>query len=247
MPTAVLIDGGFFLRRYPKTYGRDHAPSQIARNLFQMALRHLDEKNGVRRELYRIFFYDCPPLDKKAHHPITGKAVDFSKLRGSQARLALHRELIKLRKVALRLGYLADRQARWVIRADKTKDLLARRVTIDDLTESDVSYDVRQKGVDMRIGLDIASLAYKKLVDQIVLVAGDSDFVPAAKLARREGIDFVLDPMWQTIRDDLFEHIDGLRSVCRRPGALGPDPATSAAAPDIEAGVIVVDPEEHGA
>ncbi len=27
-------------------------------------------------------------------------------------------------------------------------------------------------------------------IDQIILIAGDSDFVPAAKLARREGIDF---------------------------------------------------------
>jgi len=47
----------------------------------------------------------------------------------------------------------------------------------------------------MKIGLDISSLAYKKSVDQIILIAGDSDFVPAAKLAQREGIDFVLDPM----------------------------------------------------
>ncbi len=29
----------------------------------------------------------------------------------------------------------------------------------------------------MRIGLDIASLAYKKQVNQIVLISGDSDFV----------------------------------------------------------------------
>jgi len=41
----------------------------------------------------------------------------------------------------------------------------------------------------MRIGLDIASLAYKRQVNQVVLISGDSDFVPAAKLARREGID----------------------------------------------------------
>nr|WP_243735402.1 NYN domain-containing protein [Xanthomonas oryzae] len=47
----------------------------------------------------------------------------------------------------------------------------------------------------MRIGIDISSLALKHQVDQIVLFAGDADFVPAAKLARREGIDFVLDPM----------------------------------------------------
>ena len=64
----------------------------------------------------------------------------------------------------------------------------------------------------MKIGLDIASLAYQKNVDQIILIAGDSDFVPAAKHARREGIDFVLDPMWATIKDSLFEHIDGLHS-----------------------------------
>ncbi len=44
------------------------------------------------------------------------------------------------------------------------------------------------------------------------MIAGDSDFVPAAKLARREGIDFILDPMWNKIKDDLFEHIDGLKS-----------------------------------
>lgn len=54
---------------------------------------------------------------------------------------------------------------------------------------------------------------YKKQVDRIILIAGDSDFVPAAKLARREGLDFILDPMWSPINDRLFEHIDGLYSV----------------------------------
>lgn len=71
---------------------------------------------------------------------------------------------------------------------------------------------VDQKGVDMRIGLDIASMAFKGQVDQIILIAGDSDFVPAAKLARREGIDFILDPMWAPVKGNLYEHIDGLKS-----------------------------------
>nr|BFE91598.1 hypothetical protein GCM10020185_21340 [Pseudomonas brassicacearum subsp. brassicacearum] len=52
----------------------------------------------------------------------------------------------------------------------------------------------------------------KKLTDVIVLVAGDSDFVPAAKLARMKGIDFVLDPMWANTTGSLSEHVDGLRS-----------------------------------
>jgi uncharacterized LabA/DUF88 family protein len=69
----------------------------------------------------------------------------------------------------------------------------------------------------MKLGLDITSLAYKQQVDQIILIAGDSDFVPAAKLARKEGIDFVLDPMWNPINPDLHEHIDGLTSTCIKP------------------------------
>jgi len=68
----------------------------------------------------------------------------------------------------------------------------------------------------MKIGLDIASLALKRMVNKVILIAGDSDFVPAAKLARREGIDFVLDPMWKTIKSDLMEHIDGIRTVIKR-------------------------------
>ena len=39
------------------------------------------------------------------------------------------------------------------------------------------------------------------------------------KYARREGVDVVLDPMWQQVSSDLFEHIDGLKSVCPKPGS----------------------------
>ena len=54
-------------------------------------------------------------------------------------------------------------------------------------------------------------------MDCIVLFSGDSDFVPAAKLARRERIDFILDPMMANVEPQLFEHIDGLKSVSPYP------------------------------
>ena len=69
----------------------------------------------------------------------------------------------------------------------------------------------------MRIGLDIASLTFKEQVDQVVLVSGESDFVPAVKLARREGIDFVLDPLWAGAKPSLLEHVDGVKSVWPKP------------------------------
>ena len=68
----------------------------------------------------------------------------------------------------------------------------------------------------MRLGMDIASIVLKKQADTLVLVTGDSDFVPAAKLARREGAEVILDPMWQNIQPALQEHIDGLYSVLGR-------------------------------
>lgn len=71
----------------------------------------------------------------------------------------------------------------------------------------------------MKIGLDIASMSYKKQIDRVVLIAGDSDFVPAAKLARREGIDFVLDPLWLSVSGDLLEHVDGVRSTSKNPNS----------------------------
>ncbi len=81
-------------------------------------------------------------------------------------------------------------------------------------TDEDFQIDVIQKGVDMRLGLDIASMAYKRQVDQIVLVAADADFLPVAKMARREGLDVVLDPMHGQASPDLIEHVDGVRN-CR--------------------------------
>lgn len=218
MPTAILVDGGFFIKRYRQIYpNHTEQPAQkAAKTLHEICLKHLFSSQKEVRNLYRIFYYDCPPLSKKAHNPINKKAIDFSKTQEAIFRHALHMELRKLRKVALRLGRLSD-SGDWQIKPDKLKQLLSKKITISDINDTDLVYDVKQKGVDMKIGLDIASLSYKKLVKQIVLIAGDSDFTPAAKLARREGIDFILDPMWNPINPDLHEHIDGLMSTCPQP------------------------------
>ncbi len=212
MTTAVMIDAAFFLKRFSRVYrtldARD--PEVVAKSLYTMAMAHVADT-----ELYRILVYDCPPLDKKSHHPITGRAVDFSKLPGALFRLEFHEQLKRLRKVALRLGYLSGHQ--WVIKPPATKELLNGGLTPDQLTWRDVEFDIDQKGVDIKIGIDMTSLALKRMVKQIVLVSGDGDFVPAAKLARREGIDLILDPMWSRIGDALHEHIDGLRSTSPRP------------------------------
>lgn len=214
---AVLIDGGFFLKRYvalnkhKKSFDRlDY--KQTATDIHKAAIAHVNSGD----ELYRVFFYDCPPLTKKTQNPISKNPVDFSKSDTYAFRCGLFEELKKKRKVALRLGELRD-GLRWAFTPDTGEQLLKNKITHADLDENSVFYDVHQKGVDIKIGIDIASLAYKQQVQQIVLISGDSDFVPAAKLARREGIDFILDPMWNQVSPALFEHIDGLTSTSPKP------------------------------
>jgi uncharacterized LabA/DUF88 family protein len=245
MATAILIDGAYFIKRFRAIEPHNvYNAARAADCVFRWAVAHLSGKpqsNGPaqasarsanRHELYRIFFYDCPPLEKKLHNPISKRSVDFSRSQEAVFRQELHQRLLAKRKLALRLGHLSS-DVPWTIKPEKITDLLAGRIPFGSLSPEDVMPAVRQKGVDMRIGVDVASLAFKKQVDQIVLVAGDADFVPAAKLARREGIDFVLDPMWRRISQGLMEHIDGLRSTCPKPSALRA--AESPAAPVDEA------------
>lgn len=79
---------------------------------------------------------------------------------------------------------------------------------------TDFEPDLKQKHVDMKIGLDIAWLASKRIVERIVLVTADSDFIPAMKFARREGVQVVLVTMGHAlIKRELKVHADELRSV----------------------------------
>lgn len=212
--TAILIDGAFYRKRAHSLFG-DKTPNERAIELANYCHRHIkDEKEGAT--LYRVFYYDCPPIKKQVYHPLLKRSIDLGKTADYSWANEFFNELKHQRKFALRLGRLAEEQACFCIKPDTFKKILAGTISLDTLTERDFVLSVAQKGVDMRIGIDISSLAFKHQVDRIVLISGDSDFVPAAKQARREGIDFILDPMRSPIKDDLFEHIDGIRTKAPR-------------------------------
>lgn len=211
--TAIFVDGGYYRKHASRMWGKK-TPKDRASELYAYCQAHLrhEQKYDESRSLYRIFYYDCPPLDKTVYHPLLKRGIDFRHNDTYQWTLSFFEELRKQRKVALRLGELSDARAGFDISQEKLKELCAGKISVSDLEESDFHINFEQKGVDMRIGVDIASVTFKHQVDQIILISGDSDFVPAAKLARREGIDFILDPMWSQIKDNLFEHIDGMHS-----------------------------------
>ena len=208
--TAILVDGAFYRKRAYNLFG-DKSPAERAKELSSYCHRHIkEEKAGAL--LYRVFYYDCPPVNKQVYHPLLKKAIDLGKTSDYAWANEFFKELKHQRKFALRLGRLAEEQALFNIKPESFRKVINGTMQLEDLTEKDFSLSVSQKGVDMRIGVDISSLAFKNQVDRIILISGDSDFVPAAKQARREGIDFILDPMRSPIKDDLYEHIDGIRT-----------------------------------
>ena len=223
---AVLIDGGFLLKRLkavqPRTDLSD--PDAVSRSIWRLISAHLKHINKIERAshprslLYRSFYYDARPYMDKGHLPISKRGIDYKKSDTAQFHLKLHDCLRRTSNMAVRLGEVRrDPASLWELKPNALSDLLKGTRKFEDLTDEDFRPTFRQKAVDMRIGLDIASLTLKRQAQTIVLVAGDSDFVPAAKLARREGVKVILDPLWRKVDPALFEHIDGLHSGFPRP------------------------------
>ena len=221
--TAVLVDGGFYRIRAQTLFGVK-SPEERADELFSYCMRHLNKGKENESSLYRIFYYDCPPSTKVVYNPVTQRHVNLAKSDQYRWTTAFFNALVTKRKVSLRRGEELASSGDYTLRAGVLKDLCAGRRSVESLTDRDTRLNITQKGVDMRIGLDIASLVERNLVTQIILISGDSDFVPAAKYARRRGMDFVLDPMWQTVSPSLNEHVDGIRSRVQRPPRNEQDP-----------------------
>ena len=205
--TAILVDGGFYRKRASVLFGHKSAEDR-ATELVKYCHRHIRESKAG---LYRIFYYDCPPSDKVVYHPLLQRQINLGRSEQFSWTNSFFSALAKKRKVAIRRGEPLESQGGYVLKDAPLKKLCRKEIGIDDLTKDDFYLAISQKGVDMRIGLDIAALAERRLVNQIIMISGDSDFVPAAKHARRSGIDFILDPMWANITESLSEHIDGIR------------------------------------
>ena len=208
--TAILVDGGYYRKRATALWGRKD-PSVRAAELVTYCMLHITEPEDPR-DLYRIFYYDCPPMKRTMKHPLDCSEINYSEEPMTKWTNDFYNELTRKMRVALRMGELAESVASYVLKPEAMKALLHKTKSVDDLTKEDFRLDVKQKGVDMRIGLDAATISAGGKVNQIVLIAGDSDFIPVAKLVRRNGVDFILDPMNQSPKQSMYQHVDAIET-----------------------------------
>ena len=194
MRAALLIDGGY-LRAQARRDGFAYNPDFIA----AFAGGCLPTESG--EQLARILYYDCPLYRGVVKAPVSGKEVHFSPSDKWLEDLAA-RDLF-----AVRLGTLAFRG--WIPK----RRLPAGTPPTDD----DFRPNFEQKGVDMRIGLDIATLAKERAADRLILVTADTDMIPAMKHARKSGLQVIgiqlPVPPALPLRPQFLAHVDFKRAV----------------------------------
>ena len=189
----MLIDGGF-LRVAAKKAGRTFDPEFIER--FALACRAEDET------IFRILYYDCAQYVGMVRLPVSGGERVFTA--DDQWLHTLSRKDL----FAIRRGVLKFRG--WTPRSRPAQVGVPHVPTTDD----DFKPNFLQKGVDMRIGLDIAAFAANRAIERVVLVSGDTDCIPALKYARKAGLQTVLvQPVPSHLAPELLGHADFKRTL----------------------------------
>ena len=198
---AVLVDGGFFTRKLHSKLRRRPDVEDVVAELATLR-RH---QMFVDYELLRVYYYDALPATGKVTHPITQAVTNLADTQVFARNKAFLQKLELQPDISLRLGDLSPRGYKLKFKVLEDSTLPDRK-----LVEGDFDLDIEQKGVDLRIGLDIARLSLRQLVQTVVVVTGDSDLIPAFKFARREGVRVILDHMGHGVKRELKAHTDGL-------------------------------------
>ncbi|WP_295974658.1 NYN domain-containing protein [uncultured Xanthomonas sp.] len=199
---AVLLDAGFVKRKLKSS-------GEVSANRIQQLVEAIRKHECLQDcLLHRVYYYDAAPLGRSVEQPVTGEVIEYDKTPVFQSNVALVRDVAKLPHFALRQGECSHDG--WMAKFKSLKSAGNYDAESDTLKlkSSDLKPVIKQKGVDMRIGMDIAALTLKKHVEVIVLVTADSDFIPAMKFARREGAQLYLFSLGHGTKEDVVENAD---------------------------------------
>lgn len=185
---AILLDGGFITKKLRNKLNRDVTAEDVVEYCECLQKIRLVQNY----ELLRIYYYDARVIDDSFARPVSGNPHTMSSHHSFRRQQALFDKLETTPGFALRMGSVKLGYEKWKLGPAAIKSLMqAPRA----LTDEDFLPSMTQKGVDMRIGLDIARLSIRELVRMIIVATSDSDFIPAFKFARREGVKVVLDTL----------------------------------------------------
>ena len=80
MKIAFIIDGYFMRKRVFFASKKKYGFQYNGGNIRNYCKKHLNSSNEFKKDsIFRIYYYDSLPIDKKAHNPISKKSIDFKK------------------------------------------------------------------------------------------------------------------------------------------------------------------------
>lgn len=198
---AILLDGGYLTKRlYVKL--QKHA---TATDILNECTRLMALPEVADYELLRIYYYDAFPSSQRVMLPVSRTPLDLATTPRYRQSQSLFDQLVLMPHFALRMGQVTLPPTQWRIKAAVQRALTK---SPRPLTDHDFELNLSQKGVDMRVGMDMARLALRELVRAVIVVTADSDFVPAFKFVRREGVKVILERMGQSGSLELQQHAD---------------------------------------
>lgn len=113
-------------------------------------------------EFLRTYYYNCPPYQSASPSPAERRLISNAD--------RFYYTLKNLNSFEVRLGRLAFRG----IDRDSGEPIF------------------QQKRVDVQLAVDLVTLAFSKQISTAIVVAGDSDFIPAFEVAKNQGVRVVL-------------------------------------------------------
>lgn len=206
MRVVVIVDGGFLKNKYRQFHAGKYPTADEVADICANRLMQVPQLAGDA--LFRIYFYDCFPYDGEVVDPVTRQRVQFGNTPSAQAQITFLHQLMQKERLAVRSGTLSYNG--WKVHPSKIEEIVQSQSA---LTASDLIYDFKQKQLDIMIGLDIALMAQKKIMEKVVIVAGDSDLVPAMAFARNEGCLVYLCTLGHPVKFGMIEHSDGRISL----------------------------------
>jgi len=162
MKTIVLIDGENFLHKLKEEFGANN-------------------KRDIRKELVNI----------KLSHLLNSKIsilkeTEQAEIRYYSAKLSVYKPQKEMSNRLIE----AQRKLKRNLENQGIKFIITGHVRPQNvLQEGKVIF--KEKGVDVKIAVDMISLACDKLAEKIILCSSDSDLQPAVKESRKRGIEVV--------------------------------------------------------
>lgn len=204
---AVLMEGGFVRE---KLRGKKQGPA--GEDLRALIDRIREHSRLVEETLFRVYFYDVHPAASRLVNPLDHSNWDLG---GSQ----MYRANTRFLEEAGCLDYVSLRMGETVVDGWKVGDRASQGMRREkrEMTGKDLLPNIKPRGMELRLGMDVASLACQNRVDTLVVVTASGHFLPALKMARSEGLQVWLAPLGHDLKNELRIHSDGVLDLTPPP------------------------------